>query len=123
MQDGKHVILCIDDDPDFLFALQVMLEKAGYVVIAAASAEDGLKAYKQETPDAVLVDLMMEEVDAGVQFVKDLRILNNAAPIFMISSVGDSFSTSADYAQLGLAGVLQKPVDEEELMALLKAKL
>ncbi|GAG37300.1 unnamed protein product, partial [marine sediment metagenome] len=61
--------------------------------------------------------------DAGVNFVKELKALSNTAPVYMLSSAGDSFSVTAPYADLGLAGVLQKPIDQEELLALLKAKL
>ncbi len=123
MQDGKNVILCIDDDPDVLLALRILLEKSDFAVVTAPSAEDGLKVYKSDSPDAVIVDLMMEEVDAGVQFVKELRLLNNSAPVFMLSSVGDSLNAAADYSDLGLSGVLQKPVNKDELLVLLAAKL
>lgn len=123
MQDGKHVVLCIDDDPDFLRALRIILERGGYAVVSADSAHNGLRAFRRERPDAILVDLMMEEVDAGVTFVKDLKILGNTAPVYILSSAGDSFAVTAPHADLGLAGVLQKPIDEEELLALLKAKL
>ena len=77
----------------------------------AESAEDGLLRYKEVTPDLVIVDLMMEEVDAGTNFVKDVRALGNPPPIYMLSSVGDNLNLSTDYSALGLSGVLQKPVN------------
>jgi DNA-binding response OmpR family regulator len=123
MQDGKHVILCIDDDEDILFALRSVLEANDYIFAEAPSAEDGVKVYKECTPDLVIVDLMMEEVDAGTGFVKELQALGNTAPVYMLSSVGDSLSMAADTSELGLAGVLQKPIDSEKLLGLLKAKL
>ena len=123
MKDNKYVILYVDDDQDMLDSLRIVLEAKSYTMEEANSAEDGVRRYKEVNPDLVIVDLMMEEVDAGMQFVKELRLLNNTKPVFMLSSVGDSFSMSADYSELGLDGVLQKPVDQEELMALLKAKL
>jgi DNA-binding response OmpR family regulator len=123
MQDGKHVILYIDDDQDFLDSMRVLLEANGYVMVAALSAEEGLRAYKQCTPDLIIADLMMEEVDAGIGFVKELRILGDPPPIYMLSSVGDSMSMSTDYSELGLAGVLQKPIDHKHLLAILEAKL
>ena len=70
MKDGKHVILCIDDDQDVLDALRMFLESKGYIMFDAATAEDGLKVYKKEEPDFIIVDLMMEEVDAGRKFAK-----------------------------------------------------
>ena len=123
MQDGKHVILVIDDDPDILAVLKTVLETNGYVFAQAASAEEGLRVYKQVHPDLMIVDLMMEEVDAGTSFVKELKAVGNKAPIFMLSSVGDSLSMEADYSQLGLAGVFQKPIDFDNLLGILKARL
>src|SRR3990172_5209698 len=110
MKDGKHVILYIDDDQDFLTAVRTILESNGYVMVEAQSAEDGLKAYKESNPDFVIVDLMMEEVDAGTSFVKEIKALGNKAPIYMLSSVGDNLSISTDYSALGLSGVFQKPI-------------
>lgn len=123
MQDGKHVILCIDDDDDILFFLRTVLEAKGYKVLTAGTAEEGLRLFKSTTPDFLIVDLMMEEVDAGTRLVKELKLLGNTAPIFMLSSVGDNLSMTADYTSLGLSGVLQKPVDEQQLLTILKAKL
>ncbi|HOW71262.1 MAG TPA: response regulator [Phycisphaerae bacterium] len=123
MQNGKFVILYIDDDQDFLDAVRTILESAGYIMVEAQSAEAGLKVYKEAKPDFVIVDLMMEEVDAGTTFVKELRALGNKAPIYMLSSVGDSLSTSTDYTALGLNGVFQKPIDPNTLLSVLKAKL
>ncbi len=123
MQDGKNVILCIDDDPDVLFVLKTVLESNGYVFCEAPSAEDGLKVYKEQSPDLVIVDLMMEEVDAGTEFARDLKALGNTAPVYMLSSVGDSLNVSTDYSALGLAGVFQKPIDNDKLLSILTAKL
>lgn len=123
MQDGKHVILCIDDDPDFLMAMRVILESNGFVMVEAGSAEEGLRAFTRCEPSAVLVDLMMEEVDAGVNFVKEIKLLGSHVPVFMLSSVGDSFNDEADYNQLGLSGILQKPVSADSLVTLLNTKL
>ena len=123
MQDGKPVILYIDDDQDFLDGMRAILESAGYTMIEALSAEEGLKLFKKETPDLVLVDLMMEEVDAGTNVIKEFKVLGSDVPVIMISSVGDNLSLTTDYTELGLAGIFQKPVDPPTLLAVLKAKL
>jgi len=123
MQDGKHVILYVDDDPDFLFAVRKVLEANGYIMVEAGTAEEGLKTYKATNPDLIIVDLMMEEVDAGTSFVKELRVLGNAAPVYMLSSVGDNLTMSTDYTELGLAGVFQKPLNNDALLKILKDKL
>ena len=123
MQNGKPVILYIDDDQDFLDGMRAILEANGYTMIEALSAEDGLKVFKSGQPELVLVDLMMEEVDAGTGFVKDLRARGAHVPIIMISSAGDNLSLTTDYTQLGLAGLFQKPVDPNVLLTILKQRV
>ena len=123
MQNGKPVILYIDDDQDFLDGMRAILEANGYTMIEALSAEDGLKVFRKGKPDLVLVDLMMEEVDAGTGFVKDLKALGSDVPVIMISSAGDNLSLTTDYTQLGLAGLFQKPVDPDVLLTILKQRV
>ncbi len=123
MQDGKHIILIIDDDEDIRMVLKTVLEANGYAVESAASAEDGLKSFKRAAPDLIIVDMMMEEIDAGANLVKELKVAGNTAPVFMLSSMGDNLSMITDYAELGLSGVFQKPLDNERLLSILHAKL
>jgi DNA-binding response OmpR family regulator len=123
MQDGKYVILAIDDDPDFLQAIRLFLEANGFVMAQAQSAEEGLKVYKKTKPDLILVDLMMEEIDAGTNFAKELKLLGNKSPVYLLSGAGDEMMDNIDYAQLGFAGVFQKPIKNERLLGVIKAKL
>ena len=123
MQDSKHVILCVDDDPDILESLKVVLEANDYIVVTAQSAEEGLKTYRKKAPDLLIIDLMMEEIDAGTNFVKELKALGNQAPVYMLSSTGDNLNSTVDTSGLGLTGVFQKPINNEMLLAILKVKL
>ncbi len=123
MRDGKHVILTIDDDPDYLEAIRTILESNGYLVVQARSAEEGLRVASKTEPDLILLDLMMEEIDAGTSFVNDVRGIGLKVPIYMLSSVGDQLDGSTSYASLGLAGIFQKPLDLPALLRVLKEKL
>jgi CheY-like chemotaxis protein len=123
MSERTALILCIDDDPDILSFLEVVLEGAGYRYAGADSAEEGLRRYRELAPDAVIVDLMMEEVDSGTGLVKELRLLGSTAPIFLLSSVGDDLSLITDAAALGLAGVFQKPLTRSHLLSVLATAL
>ena len=123
MSERKPLILYVDDDPDYVEVVGKLLESGGYEMVQAGSAEEGLRVYKSRKPDLVLVDLMMEEVDSGAALVKELRLLGNRAPIYMLSSVGEGMNLSADHAALGLAGVFQKPIDRATLLGVLKARL
>jgi DNA-binding response OmpR family regulator len=100
-----------------------VLEANNYQVATARSAEEGLRFYKAVKPDLLIVDLMMEEIDAGTAFVKEVRAMGNTAPIYVLSTVGDNFSMTTDFSALGLAGVLQKPINSDLLLMLLKSKL
>ena len=62
-------------------------------------------------------------LDVITGLVKDLRMLGNKAPVFMLSSVGDNLNTTIDYTELGLAGVFQKPINNQQLLTVLKTKL
>ncbi len=123
MKRDKRVILCVDDDPDILESLKVVLEAAGYAFVSAPTAAEGLKAYREATPDLVIADLMMEEIDAGTRFVKALEGLGCRAPIYLLSAVGDELAGQVDTGALGLAGVFQKPIDPTELLDVLAAAL
>ena len=123
MKDGKFVVLCIDDDEDVLLSLKMVLEKNDYYVIQAKSGEEGLSKYKKESPDFVIVDLMMESIDAGKNFAKELKALGNTAPVYLLSSVGDELRNNFDFTELNLNGVFQKPIDTKHLLMTLDSKL
>jgi two-component system alkaline phosphatase synthesis response regulator PhoP len=117
------VILYLDDDQDMLDAVRIILEANDYEMVEAHSGEEGLRVYKDTNPDFLLVDLMMEEVDAGTTFAKEMKLLGNKVPVFMLSSVGDSLDDNTDYKELGLDGVFQKPIHPKTLLSILKKKL
>ncbi|MEZ4651177.1 MAG: response regulator [Candidatus Eisenbacteria bacterium] len=123
MNERRPLALCVDDDPDVLTYLQVLLEAEGFTFASADCAEDGLIAFRKLRPDVLIIDMMMEEVDAGTGLVRDLRAEGNEAPVFMLSSVGDNLSYTLDANALGLAGVFQKPLRKEQLLSVLRAKV
>ena len=121
-ETGK-TILIIDDDPDIRKATRIVLESAGFVVGEAATGEEGLKVARKIKPDAILLDLMMETVDAGSKVSTKLKEGGFTAPIFLLSSVGDAVRYNIDAQELGLAGIFQKPIDHNTLLSTLKAEL
>ena len=78
--ERKPVILYIDDDPDYREVVRTILEGSGYEVVEAGTGEEGLQVFQSRKPDLIIVDLMMEEVDTGASFAKELRLLGNTAP-------------------------------------------
>jgi CheY-like chemotaxis protein len=65
-EDGRMTkILCIEDDPDMIDYIKLVLGKAGYEVIGADGGAKGMEAMRQERPDLVLLDLMMPGMDGA----------------------------------------------------------
>lgn len=123
MRDGKFVVLCVDDDPDILATLRMVLEANGYRMVGAQSASEALARFEEEKPDLAIVDLMMEQVDTGTTLVKMLKDRGASMPIYLLSSVGDELAEMVDTGALGLSGVFQKPLEPRFLLRTLEAKL
>ncbi|MBN2383869.1 response regulator [bacterium] len=123
MKNGKSVILCIDDDVDILEALKVILEADDYHVETAHSSAEALQHVGEIKPDLIIVDLMMEEIDSGTQFVTKLRQIGPTPPIYLLSSAGDGLQGAIDYHELGFSGVFQKPLNSASLLKLVREAL
>ena len=123
MSEHKPLVLYVDDDSDCRQIMRLMLKNTDYELVIAASGEEAIAACRQKAPDLAIVDLMMEEVDSGLVFVKELRLMGIQAPIYMLTSVGDSLDLSTDQQTLGLAGIFQKPLDAATLLSILKSRL
>ncbi|MFA6319140.1 MAG: response regulator [Elusimicrobiota bacterium] len=66
-------ILIVDDDPDFIASMQLVLESNGYMVKSANSPEDGLKCLAKTAPDLILLDIMMGKGADGILFARKVR--------------------------------------------------
>lgn len=117
-------ILLVDDDPDILEQTKVMLESRGYNVVTADSSDGAWKMFNQEKPDAVLLDLIMEEHDSG--FVLSYKIKKDDygmnIPVMVLTSAtyvtGFKFdsSTTEEREWLKCDAVLNKPVNIDDLV-------
>jgi len=123
MRNDRPLIMCVDDDQDVLLTLRTILEANGYEVEEAATAQEALEKVPGLKIDLFLVDIMMESVDAGLEFVKTLRTKGYTAPMYILSSVGDGLVMNADFSEFGLNGVFQKPIRSEQLLRILKSKI
>ena len=111
---------------DVSFVEQMRARFSGrFDLLVADSMNTALARLKAVPVRAVLAHLSYKTLNghpAG-SFVKELQALGSTAPIYMLSSVGDNLNLSTDYSELGLAGVLQKPLDNNTLLTILKTKL
>ena len=105
-------ILVIDDEDDIREAAQLSLEMTtGWDVVSAASGAAGIEAARARRPDAILLDVMMPEMDGPTTF-HHLRsdAATAAIPVILLTAKAQS-SDRSRFMDLGVDGVLTKPFD------------
>ena len=109
-------ILVVEDEPDLLLVVTLMLEGAGYSVVGASNGEDALALLPREQPDLVLLDLRLP----GIQGLDVLEHIRNAEPErhvpVVVVSAHASESTLQSAEELGCDGYLIKPFQQEQLL-------
>jgi CheY-like chemotaxis protein len=99
MQKESATVLCIDDEQTALQLRQTLLESAGYKVIASKSGKQGINAFRSENVQAVILDYWMADMN-GMQVARELRKLNPAVPIIILSAYGELLDESLGIADL-----------------------
>ena len=129
-------ILIIDDDPDVILFLATVLQDHGYDTIDAPNGQEGLEKAKAELPDLILLDLMMPQ-KSGIALLSDLKKDDSLKKIPVIMVTGVSGETGIDLESffqrsskageksgvLRPQGLIEKPVDPEKLLRLVKKAL
>ncbi len=113
---GGDLVWLVDDDPAIRELLSFILTSGGFTVEAFASGREVL-ASSDPPPAAVLLDLMMPEVD-GVAVLKELRRRHPTLPVIVVTAV-DDISRAVELTKLGAYDYLTKPVDEKRLLTTL----
>jgi DNA-binding response OmpR family regulator len=107
-------ILVIDDDVAITELMSMLLKTHGFDVITCNSGADGVKMAEANKPDAILLDLMMPDVD-GWQVCKSIRAFSNT-PILVLSAINDPRMV-ASVLDAGADDFLVKPVPSGVLVA------
>ncbi len=110
------LVLIVDDDDRLREYVRVNLEAEGYIVREAASAEEGLAALDDESPDLILLDVMMPKVD-GWEMLQRVHEKHGvgAIPVIMFSGKVDEQS-AADATSRGAQAFIGKPFDPRALI-------
>jgi two-component system KDP operon response regulator KdpE len=116
---GEHVLV-VDDEPQILRALGVILRNAGYVVATAATKSEALDAVSVRPPDAMVLDLVLPD-GSGVDVTSEVRTWSSL-PIIVLSAVGDE-REKVRALDVGADDYITKPFGTEELLARLRAVL
>ena len=116
-----HKILLIDDQEELLRALEINLKKEGYQVLKATSGDQGIKLAIQESPDLILLDIMMPGI-SGLDVCRELRRKGIEIPIIMLTAKGDEVDRVVGL-EIGADDYITKPFGLHELLARIRARL
>lgn len=119
-------ILVIDDDPDIVTAVQMVLESGGHQVLSAPNGKQGLERVKADVPDLIILDVMMETHTEGFELALKLHSPDPASewkpfrniPILMLTAIHSTtplrYEPDIDYLPVEL--FVDKPIDPDDLL-------
>lgn len=113
-------ILIIDDEKPISDIIKFNLNKEGYETITAFDGREALKKFEEESPDLIILDLMLPELD-GLEVAKEVRKTSHI-PIIMLSAKDSEFDKVIGL-EIGADDYVTKPFSNRELLARVKAHL
>jgi two-component system KDP operon response regulator KdpE len=119
VSEGARVLV-VDDEPQILRGLRVVLRNAGFQVDVAATKAEALDALAARPPDAMVLDLVLPD-GSGVEVCRDVRRWSGL-PVIVLSAVGDE-REKVKALDAGADDYVTKPFGSEELTARLRAVL
>jgi DNA-binding response OmpR family regulator len=118
MMPAKAKILIVDDEARIVKTVQAYLENEGYETLAAYDGEAALEIWRRESPDLVVLDIMMPKLD-GLGFCREVR-KTSATPIIILSARSAEEDKLAGL-DLGADDYITKPFSPRELVARIRA--
>jgi len=116
---ANNRILLVDDEEDFTNALSERLENRGLKVVTVDSGVAAIQTIKKEHFDAVILDILMPEMD-GIETLKHMLNENPDLQIILLTGQA-SLEKGIEAMKIGAMDFLEKPADIEKLMAQIKA--
>jgi two-component system alkaline phosphatase synthesis response regulator PhoP len=117
----KKRILIIEDEEDLIKGLKLNLSDEGFDVDWAVNGMEGLRKALEETPDVIILDIMLPEMD-GLEVCRELRKKNIGIPIIMLTAKGEEIDKVVGL-EIGADDYITKPFSIRELLARIKAQL
>ena len=116
---AKKTILIIEDEPHIVMGLRDALEFEGFGVMSAGKGKDGIQLARAENPDAVILDLMLPDVN-GYAVCEELRRISPFMPIIMLTARSQE-TDKIRGLEAGADDYVTKPFSVAELLARIKA--
>ncbi|MBD3409494.1 MAG: response regulator [Ignavibacteriales bacterium] len=129
MTEKLKRILVVDDDVDMLDQAKAILGAKGIEVFTADNADEGFQTFQEKKPDAIILDLMMEEYDSGFVLAHKMKraMGDDKKPIFLATAVANvtgmkfDSTTEEEKEWIKTDAVLNKPFTADEVLAKIDA--
>jgi DNA-binding response OmpR family regulator len=115
----KKTILIVEDEPQIALGLKDSLEFEGFAVLVASKGKEGAQLAKTESPDAVILDLMLPDVN-GYAVCEEIRRWNSFVPIIMLTARSQE-TDKIRGLDAGADDYVTKPFSVNELIARMRA--
>ena len=115
--ETKH-ILCIEDEPEMIDLIRLILGRRGFEVIGAAGGKDGLEKVRQQPPDLILLDLMMPDMD-GWEVYQQIKADDRTkkVPVIVVTAKAQSIDKVLGLHIAKVDDYIAKPFSPHELLA------
>jgi DNA-binding response OmpR family regulator len=120
-EKAKEKILIIEDEADLVKGLKLNLTDEGYEVAWAAEGKEGLRKALEESPDLVILDIMLPGM-SGLDICRELRQKKANIPVIMLTAKGEEVDKVVGL-EIGADDYMTKPFSIRELLARIKAHL
>ena len=123
MNVSKNKILIVDDEPDIRELIEYNLRKEGYQVTTAVNGKEAIKLAKENTPDLIILDIMMPEMD-GIEACRIMRTMPEFRQTFMVflTARSEEYSEIAGF-NVGADDYIAKPIKPRVLVSRINAIL
>ncbi len=111
-------ILIVDDDPDVVEAVDLLLRQQGHETATAYNRQEGMTRFAEFGPDLIVLDVMMEQPDDGITMAQDLRREGHSTPILMLTTVSKAtgLNIGKDDEMVPVDDFQEKPIEPALLM-------
>jgi CheY-like chemotaxis protein len=117
-----RTILIIDDDPDYIEAMQALLESKGFTILSADNGKDGFERASAHKPDLLLLDVMMTDQTEGFDLARKMKAdpATRLIPIILITGIRKElnlpYGFEPDDDWLPVKAILEKPIHPDTLL-------
>jgi len=117
MEEAAKQILCIEDEPEMIDLIRLILSRRGFKVSGAAGGTAGIKAVREQLPDLVLLDLMMPDMD-GWEVYQQMKVEESTRniPVIVVTAKAQSIDKVLGLHIAKVDDYISKPFSPQELI-------